>query len=232
MITAEMLNQNICGIAIGLRFDPTFAIGDNLGKIADKILYSKKSYFNPVFFPLVTSDINTIMLRDEARSKYLVISTTDIILEVKLDINTDINKTVLELEYEKQILNSILSVYQVRGIQRVGYLTKYKIKDKEISDIFCTKTGVEANNLSMRFQKTYPMPDSMIKRDVNDYCSNIYTIVKAAKLDELIIHSDYQIHYQPFLDNYEDIPFKTFLKTRNDFNEKQLLECLNKYLDR
>ncbi|MFA6609484.1 MAG: hypothetical protein WCT15_01365, partial [Candidatus Omnitrophota bacterium] len=85
MITAEMLNQNICGIAIGLRFDPTFAIGDNLGKIADKILYSKKSYFNPVFFPLVTSDINTIMLRDEARSKYLVISTTDIILEVKLD---------------------------------------------------------------------------------------------------------------------------------------------------
>lgn len=232
MITLEMLNQNIRGVAIGLRFNPTFAVGDNLGKIADRILYSKNSYFNSDFFPLVESGINTIVLHNEPQTHSLVVSTTDIILEVKMSSGAEYDKAILEQEYERQILQSLLSEYQVRDIQRIGYLSKFRIPDKQISDAFCKKSGVDANNLSMRFQKNYPMPDAMAKKDVNDYCANIYTIVKQANLDELTVHSDYQIHFQPFLDSHEDIQFDSFLKTKNVFNEKKLPEFLNGYLSK
>lgn len=229
MITTQMLNENIFGIAIGLRFNRTFAIGDNLGKIADRILYSKNSYFNPEFFPQVDSGINNILLRDELQNRYLAISTTDIILEVKKIAEQAYDIATLENNYEKQILHSILSDYQVRDIKRIGYLIKYKISDESISKAFCTKFKVDTDNLSMRFQKNYPMPDAMSKKDVNDYCTNIYTITKVANSNELIIHSDYQIHFEPFLDNYNDINYQLFLKAKNQFHEKKLPEFLTSY---
>ena len=229
MITRETFGQNVCGIAIGIRFNQTFAIGDNLGKIADKILYSKQSYFNPQFFPLVDSGIHSIVLKDEPLNRYLVISHTDIILEVKKMLNAE-DRTKLEQEYEKQVLKLVFSTYQVRDIQRIGYLTKYQIHDKKIADTFCAKSGVDANNLTVRFQKNYPMPEAMLKKDVNDYCSNICTIEKKADLDELTIYNDYQIHFTPFLDNYEDVQFNAFLKSKKIFNEEKLPEILSRFL--
>jgi len=74
MISISNLKENIYSIAIGLRFNPTFAIGDNLGKIADKILYSKNSYFDPKFFPFIDSGINEILLKDAIPTRHLYIS--------------------------------------------------------------------------------------------------------------------------------------------------------------
>lgn len=45
------LIDSLIGITIGIRFRSNFSVGDNLGNIVDKILYSKDSYFNPKVFP-------------------------------------------------------------------------------------------------------------------------------------------------------------------------------------
>lgn len=232
MTALSNLKESIYSIAIGLRFSPTFAVGDNLGKIADKVLYSKNSYFDPKFFPLVDSGIANIMLKNDPLTRYLNISTTDIILEVKKDVDTNFDIAILEEEYKKQILGSVLTTYQVRGIQRIGYLTKYKISDKGLSDSFCRKSNVDANNILMRFQKNQPMPEAMFKKNVNDYCSNIYTIIRASDSTELKIHSDYQIYFNPYLDSHEDIQYSKFLKAKNIFNEEMLPSWLKGYLDK
>lgn len=224
------IKNNIYSIAIGLRFNPTFAIGDNLGKIADKILYSKKSNFDPNFFPLIDSNINEIILRDKDMSRSLVISTTDIVLQVMKKDGEELNVKLLEEEYKRQIFDSVLKSYQVRDIQRIGYLSKYKIPDKAIAESFCKKCGYNTNNISVRFQKNYPMPEAMQKKEVKDYCTNIYTITKAPNSDELKINSDYQIYFTPFLETHEDVPYGIFLNEKNRFNEEVLPETLGKYL--
>lgn len=84
----------------------------------------------------------------------------------------------------------------------------------------------------MRFQKNYAMPEAMQKKAVNDYCSNIYTIVRKSGSDEIIIQSDYQIYFNPFLDTPEDIQYSIFLNEKNKFNEKILPDWLNSYLSK
>ncbi len=51
----DSLDDFIVGFAIGIRYRANFSIEDQLGKIADKILYSRKSFFNPIIFPLFLS---------------------------------------------------------------------------------------------------------------------------------------------------------------------------------
>jgi len=230
MNTVANLKNSIYGIAVGLRFNQTFAIGDNLGKIADKILYSKNSHFDPKLFPFVDSNINQLILRDEDMFNSLIISPTDIILQVRKKVDGELNIKLYEEEYKKQILESILKLYQVRDVRRVGYLSKYEISDKEIAESFCKRVGIDAKNITIRFQKNYTMPETMQKKEVNDYCTNIYTLVKPPDSDKLRISSDYQIYFSPYLEDTEDILYDEFIKEKNNFNEKTLPDWINGYL--
>lgn len=230
-MTNSDLSQNLVGIAIGVRFSQNFAIADNLGKITDYLLYSRKNtLFNSDFFPLVESDTNHRYLRDHENTKYLAITTSDIIFEVNDLAKNQVTAADMENAYEAMILSGVFGLYEVREIQRIGYLTKFRLNNKALADSFLRKTGVDTNNISLRFQKNYPMPDSMTKKEVNDYCSNIFTINKRPDSDQLFIRSDYQVYFKPPLDDKDDIRFRDFIREREKFNNTELLKWLNDYL--
>ena len=81
----EKLEDYLIGIAIGIRFRANFSIEDQLGKIVDTILYSKKSYFNPEVFPRVRNSIGKKVLFNEITQDKLHIDNSNIILEVNFE---------------------------------------------------------------------------------------------------------------------------------------------------
>jgi len=224
------LASNLTGIAIGVRFSPTFAVADNLGKIADKILYEKDSYFNPDLFPYLDSDFHAKCLKSSDGLKYLIISTTDMIVEMNGLRNSALKCLDIENAFEKQIINGVFKTYEVREIRRIGYLSKFCLENKTLAELFLKKTGVSSNNISLRFQKNHPLPISMQKKEVDDYCSNIYTIIKKPDSNELLIRSDYQVNFKPPLDDVDDIRYRVFLNEQKKFNSSLLIDWLNEYL--
>jgi hypothetical protein len=233
-VMIENLNDYLQGIAIGIRFRANFTIEDKLGSIADKILYTKDSFFNPEMFPAILSDSGQKRLINETTRDYLSINNSNIILDVnlgeqtKLDDIPEINK-----RFSQDIINGIMKELKITQINRVGYIKRYLFKIEKLTKIFIGKTigstldGV--NDINLRFSKKYPSEEALTRKSVNDYYNAIYNIIKKADRDEIFISVDYQKYYDPFLETSSELNFLEFVDKVERYNSKNYLEWLNKY---
>lgn len=232
----ENLNQYLSGIAIGIRFRPNFSIGDRFGSFIDQILYKKESYFNPEIFPEVLSNPTEIRLSNERTGDNLVINTSNIILQItfgdKINININDIDTLNE-RFEKDIINDVMDKFEITRINRVGYIKKYLFKIEELSRVFINKTVGETlegvNDISLRFSRKYPLPESMIKKGVTDYDNVIYNIIKKADRNEIFISVDYQRYFDPTLDKSSQLKFTKFLGSVEHYNSVNYVKWLNAY---
>jgi len=232
----ENLESYLIGIAIGIRFRANFVIEDQLGKIADIILYSKDAFFNPHVFPKATTSAGAKELFNEQTQDYLHIDNSNVILEVNFSNDGVFNKgdlnDILE-NFDNQITKGVLREYSITQIRRIGFVRRHIFEIESLTKSFITKTigntpgGV--NDINLRFSKRLPIAIALVKKDVLDYDNAIFNIIKKANLNEIFMSIDYQSFFDPFLPSSTMIDFPSFLQRANGFNSNQLLTWLNSY---
>jgi hypothetical protein len=228
------LDKNIIGIALGIRFRRNFRIEDQIGEILDQILYSKDAYFNSKIFPFAASIPGGRMLHNREETDKLLIDNSNLILEIQFsqDLKFDNLKEILD-NYNNQLIKGILKDIGIEDIIRIGYVNRYVFQIKKMADNFISKIipfAIEGiNDVNLNFTKIYQVEKALIKRDVNDYNSSIFNVIKSSGKDEIFISLDYQKFFDPWLITASDIEFDKFISSANDFIDNVFSQWLNKY---
>lgn len=230
----ENLQNYLEGLAIGIRFRAHFSIEDQLGKIVDKILYSKNSFFNPEVFPVVYTTVKEKTLSNEQTGDKLLITNSDILLEIEFQ--KYFKREDLQLIFEKfktEIINGIIKEYNIREINRIGIIKRYIFNYKDYASTFINKTignTIEGiNDINLKFSKKFPIEEALIKKDINDYYNAIFNVIKKADLDEIFMSIDYQKYFLPSINDYAELRYDEFVEKVENFNNKSYLSWLNKY---
>jgi len=229
----DKLDDYLIGCAIGIRYRANFSIEDQLGKIADQILYSRKSLFNPNVFPNVLTNVNEKVLINKETQDHLVINNSNIVLEInfgELFNIDDLNEIVSK--FNEEIVDGILKEFKVTEFNRVGFIRRYLFQIDKLANTFIEKTigatleGI--NDINLRFSKKIPEMQAYIKKDINDYYNAIFNIIKRADKQELFMSIDFQKYFDPFLSTATQIEFNDFFDKATAFNNKTYLSWLNK----
>lgn len=229
----DNLNEYLMGIVIGVRYRVNFSLEDQFGKIVDQILYSPNAFFGPKFFPLVYNNPNEKILINEETNNKLTLNNSNVVLEIFFDDNITVDDIDnIYDSFNDEIIESVLRKYKVTEINRVGIVHRYLFKIEKLADEFVDKTigstleGI--NDINLRFSKKYTSEEGLSKKEVNDYYSAIFNVVKRADKNELLMSIDYQKYFDPFLTSSSSIEFLDFVKRTNSFNSKTYLGWLNK----
>ena len=228
------LNEYLIGFASGIRFRANFSIEDQLGKILDTILYSQDSYFGPKVFPKVGGGVGQRIMYNPDTDDQLRIDNSNFILEVQFGNEpafTRIKYDEILRNFNEQIIKGVMSKYKIQQIVRIGVVNRYLFKLIDLAESFVDKTigktleGV--NDINLSFSKKLPVPESLVKRDVNDWSNAIFNIIKKADTDEIFMSVDYQLCYSPFLEKAQPINFPPFVNAAQDFIQHRYLPWLN-----
>jgi len=228
------LSEYLIGFAAGIRFRANFSIEDQLGKILDTILYAQKSYFNPNVFPKVGNNVGQRIMYNPTTDDKLSIDNSNFILEIQFGPDGGFDKTDYDEilnNFNDQIIQGVMSKFKIQQIVRIGIVNRYLFPLNDLAQSFVEKTigktleGV--NDINLSFSKKMPVPDSLVKRDVNDYSNAIFNIIKKSDLDEIFMSIDYQLSYSPPLEKANHIKFDPFMDSTRSFVENQYLPWLN-----
>ena len=120
------LDEYLIGIVIGVRYRANFSIEDSLGAIVDKVLYDKKSYFNPNIFPLVQNTGNGKLLFNDKNNDRLTINNSNIVLDLLFDgsFKKENSNQIIE-NFNEQIIEGIMKQYKITEIIRMGFIKRY-----------------------------------------------------------------------------------------------------------
>lgn len=228
----EKVDDNLVGMAMGIRFRANFSVEDQIGKMVDYLLYSRNAFFNPTVFPVVKSGVGNKMLYNEETKDSLRIDNSNIILEINYDNTfTAADNHVLQQKFKADVIDGIMRVFNIKEIIRIGYIQRYIFKMEELATRFVNKTigktlgGI--NDINLSFSKRLPVAEALIKKDVNDYDNAIFNVIKKANLDEIFMSIDYQRYYDPFLESSDQIEFDKFISKANGFKQKEFIGWLN-----
>ncbi len=221
------------GYVVGVRYRKTFAVADNLGSIVDNLLQSKQSKFNSHIFPYIQhTDREEDVLFDfenNVPQNKLTINTSNMVLDVQ-NINKLSFREGIEA-FNNTILKYIMHEYSIGYINRIGFINRYILKDKDIINKFIKGTvgrGFDdVNDINLQFSKRLTSMESLTKQGVDDYHNVIVNIIKKNAKDELFLSVDYQLYYTPMLEKSSQIDFDKFMKNANDFIQSNLLDFLN-----
>ena len=230
----DNLDDYIIGIVLGIRFRANFSIEDQLGRIMDRILYSKDSFFKPEIFPEVRGKVGKRFLWNEYTQDSLHVDNSNIILEVNFYEEKGFKKSdagnILK-NFEDQIINGIMKEFKIKEITRCGFVKRYVFPIEGLAKSFMDKTvgktleGV--TDINLRFSKRLPVTEKIMKKGLNDYDNVIFNVVKLVDKDEIYMSIDYQSYFDPFLSISSEIPFKAFISRTNNFNKNKYLDWLN-----
>lgn len=226
----EDIEKYKAGYAIGIRYRKTFMIADNLGAITDEILQSKKSKFGCNVFPYIqhlTKEEDS--LYDLETDNRLNIGVSNIVLDIK-----DPKKLSLEdgIEgYKTTIIDNIMPSFSIGYIQRIGYIKRYIVKDKEIISNFVKSTVgkgfSDVNDVNLQFSKRIPIGLSIAKQGIENYHNVIINIIKKNNLDEIFVSVDFQLYYSPMIQTSKQIEFDSFIQTAENYIKGTVLNYLN-----
>ena len=228
------LNKYLIGFAAGIRFRANFSVEDQLGTILDNILYTAKSYFNPKIFPKVGGGVGQRLMYNPSTDDQLRIDNSNFILEIQFGLENGFKNTQYEKilkKFNDQIINGVMSKFKIQQIVRVGIVNRYLFPLNDLAQSFVDKTigktleGV--NDINLSFSKKMPVPEALVKRDVNDWSNAIFNITKKADLEEIFMSIDYQINYSPPLEKADHIKFSPFMESTQNFIKNQYLPWLN-----
>lgn len=224
------LNDCLDSIVIGIRYRANFSITDNFGSILDEILYSKGTFFNHNFFPLVIhSKVDEKVLFNEDNKNSLTINSSNMIIELH---DTDkINLKEIVESFKSQIVLGIMKKYKITQINRIGFINRYIFKVPTLANNFIEKTIGETlegiKDINLQFSRKYTISEALVKKDINDHYNAIYNVIKRADKDELIISVDFQRFYEPVLESTSLIKYDQFIDKVYIYNSEDFLSWLN-----
>ena len=133
--------------------------------------------------------------------------------------------------FKETILKYIMHEYSIGYINRIGFINRYILKDKEIIEKFVNGTVgrgfTDVNDINLQFSKRISLTESLVKQEVDDYHNVIINIIKKNNTDELFLSIDYQLYYSPMLEKASQVEFDKFLKISNDYINNHVLSFLN-----
>ncbi len=231
----EKLDDNLEGIAIGVRFRPNFSIEDKFGEIIDTILYSKDAFFDPRVFPQTRGAVGKKILCNEVTNNNLLIDSSNFIIEIYFnEAKGGFKKTDLNLvikNFKEQILFGVMKQFKICEVVRIGYIKRYLLKTEEyikaISERTVSNPMGTIKDVDLRFSYSLPTEEALLRKKINDYDNVIFNIIKSANQKEAFLSLDYQRIYSPFLPSTSGIEFDEFIKRAEDFNSKKYLPWLN-----
>jgi hypothetical protein len=228
------LNDYLIGCAVGVRFRANFSIEDQLGRILDTILYSKNSFFDPKVFPRVGGSVGQKVMLNEVTDDQLRIDNSNFILEIQFGHDQGFKQPDYDkilINFNDQIIQGVMTKFKIQQIVRIGLINRLLFPLKDLAQSFVDKTigktleGV--SDINLRFSKKMPVPEALVKRDVNDWSNAIFNIIKKADAEEIFMSVDYQLYYSPPLEQATQIEFAPFKKAANAFLEMRYLPWLN-----
>lgn len=231
----KSLDDYLVGFVIGTRYRKTFSIADNLGSITDEILQSKQSDFKCSLFPCIQhssrdEDILFDLDNNKNPDNRLTVNTSNIVLDVQ-----NIEKISYDFgikAYNKTFLKNIMVEYNIRNINRIGFIKRYMINDSEMISRFMKGTVGNAfdqvNDINLQFSKRLPLMESLAKQDQNHYQNVIINIIKKNGIDELFVAVDFQLYFSPTLTSVVQIEYEKFIKSATDYINTNILDFLNK----
>ena len=230
----ENLDDYLIGVSLGIRFRANFSIEDQLGTIADTILYSPDSYFDSEIFPKVITQPGAKILINDITQDYINIDNSNFILEINFGDKFSFRKDDISeiiFNFEKQIIKGLLKELSIKQIRRIGFVKRYVFGIETLANSFVDKTVGETlggvNDINLNFSKKIPLQEALIKKDVLDYDNAIFNVIKRADRNEIFMSIDYQAYYDPFLPSTGMIDFKSFIDRADIFNSKKYLTWLN-----
>jgi hypothetical protein len=231
----ENLDEFLVGIAIGVRFRPNFSIEDQLGRVADDLLYKSQSSFGRLFHEVRAAVGGTgKQLFNRSTGDVLTIDNSNFILELGVSPSITVDEIHhLISAYNEEVIHGVMKSCDVRQIHRIGYVCRYIFTIEDLAHRFVNKTigrsfeGVDDINLA--FSKRIPSEAAIAQRYVNDYHNVIFNIIKYADKSEIYMSVDYQKLFDPLLPSVNEIPFGPFIQSAERFNRDNYLPWLNTY---
>jgi hypothetical protein len=219
-------------VVMGVRFRANFSIEDQVGQMVDHLLYSKKAFFDPKVFPIVSSGVGKKTLLNEKTHNSLQIDNSNIILEINFGGTFSAPDTTnLQQQFNSEVINGIMRTFKIKEIVRLGYVQRYVFKMEQLAKRFVDKTIGQTlggiNDINLSFSKRLPVTEALVKEGVNDYDNAIFNVIKKADLNEIFMSIDYQRYYVPFLESSSQMKFDEFVSQANSFTQKKYLVWLN-----
>ena len=230
------LTKYLTGIAIGIRFRPSFALEDQLGRVIDTVLYRKDSFFNPKVFTKASANVGQRILHNPNTDDKFTIDNSNFIVDFNLS-NTHGGFTradapkIIEA-FRDEILFGAMKKHGIAHVFRIGLVKRFIFPFHDLASKFVESTigntleGV--NDIELNFSKKIPVAEALAMRDVHDWANAIFNIVKKANLQEISMSLDYQTYFNPLLPSVDDIKYNPFMAAANSFTEKTFLPWLNK----
>ena len=128
---SDNLEQNIVGIAIGIRFLQNYSIVDHFGSISDEILYNDNAYFVPAIFPRIQTVGYELRLFNDDTNNKLVFNIQNALLELSFDDDFILQKKDLPniiSSFEEFVLKGVFQKVPIRRFVRIGYIQKFLLK--------------------------------------------------------------------------------------------------------
>lgn len=225
-------NGRLVSTVLAIRYRANFSVVDNFGSILDEILYSKGSFFNQSFFPIVHhTKADEKILANHQTNNVMRINSSNVILDIDLpEEDSDTFRERAISAFNDQIVRGVLLKKKIVQINRIGCVNRFIFPDQVLASNFINKTiGATLNNvndINLRFSRKHPIPDSMVKKDVFDYHNAIFTVIKKSDQDEIFFSVDYQRYYEPFLESTTLVDFPAFIDKAEYYNKEIFLEWI------
>ena len=230
------LNKYLTGIAIGVRFRPSFALEDQLGRVIDTVLYRKDSFFNPKVFTKASANVGQRVLHNPKTEDKLTIDNSNFIVDFNLSDTHGGFKTADATQiinaFRDEILFGAMKKHGVAHVFRIGLVQRFVFPFPDLAAKFVASTigntleGV--NDIELNFSKKLPVAEALAMRDVLDWTNAIFNIVKKTNLQEISMALDYQTYFNPLLPSVNDIKYNPFMSAADIFTQKTFLPWLNK----
>ena len=199
-------------IVFGLRYEPKYAIMDQVGSVIDAVLREEYTPFGPKTFPLCQSSSMEHKLYNTDTHDSLRITQSDTILQLGIASRDFSRINARADDFDKFIIEPLKEDCRLNHIERFGFVCRLAecgadMKTQPIVH-YLQQDFPSARNLTMRFTRRLPSTDAVVKKAVGDYRNAIYTLEQDEE-GNVRVSIDYQEYFKPSLDS-DDWKKKSF----------------------
>ncbi len=199
-------------ISFGIRFGPSYKIGDNIGSIVDAILRGKGTSFGPKVFPMSQARHHGHRLLNPETADQLIISERELILIKGLKTRGIDEVVHLSRQFVQNIVSPVKNLGKIRDIHRYGMLFELAEcatqLEQSLTKRYLAAECPNARSLTLQFNHRLSTDEAHFRKGVDDY-KNILYILQQDEDGASRISIDYQEYFQPALDP-EDWKKKSF----------------------
>ena len=219
-------------VAMGVRYEPQYRIGDSMGTLVDSILHAAGGPYNPAFFPLSNaSPVQQELFNPDTGDK-LRINQSDTILELNIQ-SKELTKILqVAKDFSHFVLGPMQKIARLGRILRYGMVVRF---DESGTDALQRPTRRFADpelpkprDLGVRFSYRLPTEEGFSRKHVNDYRNLIFSIFENQS-GQVALAFDYQKYFSPMLEASEisSHPFPTFVEDAIHYHKTQFAKWID-----